>query len=251
MPTQTSDTIRILIIDDEELARKIVREHLTPHRDIEIAAECTNGFEAVKAITELKPDLLFLDIQMPKLNGFEVLELIEQPIAVIFVTAYDQYALKAFEVHAVDYLLKPFSKERFEEALSRAREKLSLRKPFPLAEVIANAHPKESPLERVLVREGSKVHVISVEKIDYIQAQDDYVAICSDGKSYLKQQRLSELEEALDGRRFVRIHRSYILNVERLVKIETYAKDSRLAILKDGTKLQVSRSGYEKLKGLL
>ncbi len=251
MPTQSSDTIRILIIDDEELARKVVREHLVPHSDIEIAAECTNGFEAVKAITELKPDLLFLDIQMPKLSGFEVLELIEQPIAVIFVTAYDQYALKAFEVHAVDYLLKPFSKERFEEALSRAREKLSLRKPFPLAEITANAKPKDSPLERVLIREGSKVHVISVEKIDYIEAQDDYVAIHSDGKSHLKQQRLAKLEELLDGKRFVRIHRSYILNIERLVKIETYAKDSRLAVLKDGTKLQVSRSGYEKLKGLL
>lgn len=251
MPKQTPDTIRIIIIDDEELARKVVREHLAPHDDVEIAAECTNGFEAVKAITELKPDLLFLDVQMPKLNGFEVLELIEQPIAVIFVTAYDKYALKAFEVHAVDYLLKPFSKERFEEALSRAREKLSPRKPLPLAEVTATALPNNSPLERILVREGSKVHVISVEKIDYIEAQDDYVSIRSDGKSYLKQQRLSTLEETLDSRKFVRIHRSYILNVERLAKIETYAKDSRLAILKDGTKLQVSRSGYEKLKGML
>lgn len=251
MPKQTPNTVRIIIVDDEELSRKIIREHLALHRDIVIAAECTNGFEAVKAITELQPDLVFLDIQMPKLNGFEVLELIEQPIAVIFVTAYDQYALKAFEVHAVDYLLKPFSKERFDEALSRAREKLSSRKPFPLAEVVANAHPNDSPLQRILIREGSNVHVISVEKIDYIEAQDDYVSIRSDGKSYLKQQRLSKLEETLDGRRFVRIHRSYILNVERLVKIETYAKDSRLAILKDGTKLQVSRSGYEKLKGLL
>lgn len=243
--------IRSIIVDDEELARSIVHEFLTPHSDIEIIAECSNGFEAVKAITELKPDLLFLDIQMPKLNGFEVLELVDKNLSVVFVTAYDQYAVKAFEVHAVDYLLKPFTKERFDEALERARQKVARNESFPLSEVVADARAPDVPLERVLVRDGSRVHVIPVDKIDYVEAQDDYIAIRFEGKTHLKQQRLSALESSLDRKRFVRIHRSFILNVERLARIELYAKDSRMAILKDGTKLPVSRAGYEKLKGLL
>jgi two-component system LytT family response regulator len=205
----------------------------------------------VKSITELKPDLLFLDIQMPKLNGFEVLQLIEHEPTVIFVTAYDQYALKAFEVHAVDYLLKPFSKDRFEEALAQAKKNIDRARPLPLKKIVTNAQPTDQPLERILIREGSKVHVIPVEKIDYIEAQDDYVSVRTDGKSLLKQHRLSDLERSLDQARFVRIHRKYILNLDRLARIELYAKDSRVAILKDGTKLQVSRAGYEKLKELL
>jgi len=245
------EKLRTVVIDDEDLARSIVREYLSSHPDVEIVAECSNGFEAVKAITELQPDLLFLDVQMPKLDGFEVLELVEQHPAVIFVTAYDQYAVKAFEVHAVDYLLKPFGKERFDEALALARQKIARRESVPLSDVVAAARPKDVPLERLLVRDGSKVHVIAVEKLDYVEAQDDYVALKSEGKTHLKQQRLSELEALLDPKRFVRIHRSYILNVERLARLELYAKDSRMAILKDGTKLPVSRAGYEKLKGLL
>jgi two-component system LytT family response regulator len=245
------EKLRTVVIDDEDLARSIVREYLSSHPDVEIVAECSNGFEAVKAITELQPDLLFLDVQMPKLDGFEVLELVEQHPAVIFVTAYDQYAVKAFEVHAVDYLLKPFGKERFDEALALARQKIARRESVPLSDVVAAARPKDVPLERLLVRDGWKVHVIAVEKLDYVEAQDDYVALRSEGKTHLKQQRLSELEALLDPKRFVRIHRSYILNVERLARLELYAKDSRMAILKDGTKLPVSRAGYEKLKGLL
>ena len=250
-PDQRSTRVRAIIVDDEALARSIVREHLIAHPEVEIIAECANGFEAVKAITELKPNLLFLDIQMPKLSGFEVLELVEGDRAVIFVTAYDQYALKAFEVHAVDYLLKPFTQERFEDALRLAKERIPGGKPIPLRSVVEAARARELPLERLLVRDGSKVHVVPVEKVDYVEAQDDYVAIKTEGRTHLKQQRLSELESALDAKRFVRIHRSYILNVDRLARIELYAKDSRVAILKDGTKLQVSRSGYEKLKGLL
>ncbi|HXG37819.1 MAG TPA: response regulator [Bacteroidota bacterium] len=242
---------RAIIVDDEELARSVVREHLESHPEIEIVAECTNGFDAVKAITELKPDLLFLDIQMPKLNGFEVLELIDHPCAVIFVTAYDQYALKAFEVHAVDYLLKPFTKERFEKALQLAIERIDRKTPPSHAHLVAEVKTHARPLERILVREGSKVHVIPVEKVDYIDAQDDYVSIRAEGKSHLKQERLSNLEATLDPKRFVRIHRSTILNIDRLAKIELYAKDSRVVILKDGTKLSVSRTGYEKLKALL
>ncbi|MEX1277388.1 MAG: LytTR family transcriptional regulator DNA-binding domain-containing protein [Bacteroidota bacterium] len=251
MKQQQEERLKAVIVDDEDLARAIVREYLGSFHDIEIVADCANGFEAVKAITELSPDLLFLDIQMPKLNGFEVLELVQHQPAVIFVTAFDQYALKAFEVHAVDYLLKPFTRDRFDQALALARGQLRRRKSQPLAEVVAAARKKDIPLERVLVRDGSKVHVIPVEKIDYIEAQDDYIAIKAEGKTHLKQQRLAELENLLEPRRFVRIHRSFILNIERLARIELYAKDSRVAILKDGTKLQVSRAGFDKLKELL
>jgi two-component system LytT family response regulator len=245
------DSIRTIIVDDEELARSIIREYLGDHPEIVIEAECSNGFEAVKAVTELNPDLVFLDVQMPKLNGFEVLELLETDVAVIFITAYEQYAVKAFEVHAIDYLLKPFSRERFDEALERAKEKLDRQVFLPRQEIIQSARPKGELVERVLVRDGSKVFVIPANKIDYIEAQDDYVAIKSDGKSHLKKQRLADLESILDPKRFVRIHRSYILNVDRLARLELYAKDSRMAILKDGTQLQVSRTGYDKLKGML
>jgi two-component system LytT family response regulator len=243
--------ISAVIVDDETLAREVLREHLASHPEVEVIAECSNGFDAVKAITELKPDLLFLDIQMPKLNGFEVLELVEHDPTVIFVTAYDQYALKAFEVHAVDYLLKPFSRDRFEEALAHAKKNLEPGAAASAKVVIPETPPNDQPIERILIREGSKVHVIPVEKVDYVEAQDDYIAVRTDGKSLLKQHRLSDLEKALDGSRFVRIHRKYILNIDRLARIELYAKDSRVAILKDGTRLQVSRAGYDKLKQLL
>lgn len=251
MKERSVEHLKAIIVDDEDLARSLVREYLGAFADIDIVADCANGFEAVKAITELNPDILFLDIQMPKLNGFEVLELVQHNPAVIFVTAFDEYALRAFEVHAVDYLLKPFTKERFDQALALVRERLRRNEPQPLTEVVATARDKDVPLERVLVRDGSKVHVIPVEKIDYIEAQDDYIALKAEGKTHLKQQRLAELETLLEPRRFVRIHRSYILNIERLARIELYAKDSRVAILKDGTQLQVSRAGYDKLKVLL
>jgi two-component system, LytTR family, response regulator len=240
-----------VIVDDEQPAREVLREYLSGFPEIEILAECSNGFEAVKTVTELKPDILFLDIQMPKLNGFEVLELIERNLAVIFITAYDQYALKAFEVHAVDYLLKPFSPERLAEAIGHACDKFRRREPLPAAGLAASARIPEKKSERVLVRDGSRVHVIAVGKIDYVEAQDDYVCIKAGGKDYLKQQTLNELEALLDVDRFIRIHRSYILNVERMVRLELYAKDSRVAILADGTKLPVSRSGYARLKPLL
>ena len=252
MSRQSSrDKIRVVIVDDEELARGLVREYLRDFPDAEIVAECANGFEAVKAVTDLHPELLFLDIQMPKLNGFEVLDLIEKDVAVIFVTAYDEFALKAFEVYAVDYLLKPFSKERFAEAVTRAKGRLASENRPDFVKLAADAREKEEPLERLLIREGSKVHVIPVGKIDYIEAQDDYFAVKTEGKKLLKQGTLAALEEELDPKRFLRIHRSYILNIDRLSKIEPYAKDSRVAILTDGTRLQVSRSGYATLKELL
>ncbi len=243
--------LRTIIVDDEELARKVVREFLGAHPDVEIQAECANGFEAVKAITELKPDLVFLDIQMPKLNGFEVLDLVDQRPSVVFVTAHDHFALKAFEVHAVDYLLKPFGKQRFDEALARAREQTSKKYQERLSDVVSSARSKVKPLERVLVREGSKVHIIPVEKIDYVEAQDDYISIRSDSKNHLKHQTLTELESVLDSARFIRIHRSFIVNVDRLARIEPYAKDSHIVVLKDGSKLPVSRSKFDSLKQLL
>jgi two-component system LytT family response regulator len=244
-------TIRTILIDDEEPARIILREYLSAFPDIEISGECSNGFDAVKTIGETNPDLIFLDIQMPKLNGFEVLELIEQQPAVIFATAYDQYALRAFEVHAADYLLKPFSAERVAEALDHVRERLKKQEKPSLQPLMAAVRANSTPLERVLIKEGSKVHVIPVDRIDYIEAQDDYVSIKTDGKSYLKQQRIAELEKSLDQTKFVRVHRSSIINIERIARIELYAKDSRMAILKDGTKLLISRSGYDKLKTML
>lgn len=238
-------SLRVVIVDDEALARSLLREYLQAHPDVEVIAECANGFEAVKAVAELKPDLLFLDIQMPRLDGFEVLELIGRDVDVIFVTAYDKYALRAFEVHAVDYLLKPFSEERLAASLRQVRTRL------PVDELTRDARPDGARVERVLIRDGAQVHVIPVGKIDYVEAQDDYVAYRTDGKQLLKQQTLAQAEASLDPTRFVRIHRSYILNVERLAKLELYAKDSHAAILRDGTRLPVSRTGYSRLNALL
>ena len=243
--------LRALIVDDEELARRVLREYLAAHPHVELVGECENGYEAVKAAAELSPDLVFLDIQMPKLDGFEVLELIDRKVLVIFVTAYDEHALRAFEVHAVDYLLKPFSPERLAEALARAVERAATADAMPLAALAAAARPERQTVERILVRHDSKVQVIPLDKLDYIEAQDDYIGLRSQGKTWLKQQPLAEVEAQLDPARFVRIHRSYIVNIERLARIELYAKDSRVAILTDGTRLPVSRSGYARLRELM
>ena len=250
MTDSAAQTTTAVIVDDEELARQYLREMLAPHAEIEIVAECANGFEAVKAVSELKPGLLFLDIQMPKLDGFEVLELIDPCPAVIFVTAYDTYALRAFDVHAVDYLLKPFSAERFEEALGQARQKLSGARP-PAAELASAARPPSQYLERIAVKDGTAVYVIGVDKLDYVEAQDDYVALKTEGRTLLKQQTISNLEAALDPARFVRIHRSYVVNLDRIAKIEPYSKDSKVAVLTSGAQLPVSRGGQARLKALL
>lgn len=242
--------IRAVIVDDEELARQMLREFLSKHEEIEIITECANGFEAVKAVTEMKPDLLFLDIQMPKLSGFEVLELIGTDRAIIFVTAYDEYALRAFDVHAVDYLLKPFDAGRFEAALQRAKERLGGKLPAP-AELSSSARPPAQHLERIVVRDGTRVHIIPVAKLDFAEAQDDYVALSTEGKKHLKQQTISSLEQILDPERFLRIHRSYIVNLERVTRIEPYSKDNYVVVLTSGAQLPVSRSGYARLRALL
>jgi two-component system, LytTR family, response regulator len=248
--TQPGGRLRAVIVDDEDLARQVIRELLGEHSEIEIIAECANGFEAVKAVTELKPDLLFLDIQMPKLDGFEVLELIGTDMAIVFATAYDQHALRAFEVHAVDYLLKPFGAERFEQALGRAKQRIGGKLP-PAAELKASTRAAGEYAERVVVRDGTRVHIIPVAKLDYAEAQDDYVALASEGKRHLKQQTISSMESSLDPDRFLRIHRSYLVNLERVAKIEPFGKDTHLAILSDGTRLPVSRSGYGRLRAVL
>ena len=246
--------IRAAIVDDEELARQVLAEYLAAHPDVEVAAQCANGFEAVKAIAELKPDLVFLDIQMPKLDGFEVLELVGPGTEVVFVTAYDNYAIRAFEVHAVDYLLKPVGAERFEAALERARERLSGKaphQPVPAAELAAAARPPSQYLERIPVRDGTRVFIIPIAKLDYAEAQDDYVALVSDGKKHLKQQTISSLESGLDPSRFMRIHRSFIVNLERVARLEPYGKDSHVAVLINGVQLPVSKTGFARLRSFL
>ena len=247
----TDQVLRVIVVDDEPLARTVIREYLKAHPGVEVVAECGNGFEAVRAVSELTPELMFLDVQMPKLDGFEVIELLGRSVPVIFTTAFDKYALRAFEVHAVDYLLKPFDEARFAEALSRARARIQAKDVLAVDDLIADARPRQGPVERVLIRDGSQVHVIPVERIDYVEAQDDYVCFKADGKDYLKDQTMAAVEALLDPARFVRIHRSYLLNIERIVRVELYAKDSRVAILRDGRRLPVSRAGYARLAKLL
>ncbi|HUI10927.1 MAG TPA: response regulator [Bacteroidota bacterium] len=240
--------MRAMIIDDEDLARAVIREYLAAYPGVEIVGECSNGFDAVRAIAEKQPDLLFLDIQMPKLNGFEVIDLLEQRPKIVFVTAYDSYAVRAFDVNAVDYLLKPFSRERFAAAMERAAAGGAEE---AIDRLIRDARHRAAPLERILVRDGAHVHVIPAGAIEHIDAQDDYVMIHAAGKKFIKLVTLAELEETLDRKRFVRIHRSHILNIEKLARLETYAKDSRIAVLTGGAKLPVSRSGYDRLKEFL
>jgi two-component system, LytTR family, response regulator len=243
--------LRVAIVDDEDLARAVVREYLAAMPDVDIVAECANGFEAVKAVSELQPDLLLLDVQMPKLNGFEVLELVGRDVAVVFITAYDQYAIRAFEVHAVDYLLKPFAADRLAAALDRVRERLGRGDTMPIQEVVAAGQPAQGHTRRILVRDGPRVHVLPVEKIEYVQAQDDYVCFRCEGKEYLKEQTLGALETVLDPAKFVRIHRSFLLNLDRLSRVELDERENRVAVLNDGKRLPISRTGHTRLSELL
>ena len=243
--------LRVLIVDDEDPARALIREFLAREDGIEVVGECRNGFEAVKAVAELSPDIVFLDIQMPKLTGFEVLELVGRDLAVVFVTAFDEHALRAFEVNAVDYLLKPVARDRFRAALARASERVKGHVPLPVAGLVQAARPPGASLERILVRDGARVVVIPVADLDYAEAQDDYVGLHARGRLHLKQQTLADLESSLDASRFVRIHRSYLLNLDRLARIESEGGEARSAVLADGTRLPVSRSGYTRLKALL
>jgi len=239
--------MRVIIVDDEPLARMVVREHLAAHPDVTVLAECANGFEAVKAIAELAPDLVFLDIQMPKLDGFEVVELAGSATHYVFVTAYDQFALRAFEVHAIDYLLKPFSRERFEAALAQARARVGA-PAQAIQAVVDAAAQRRAPLTRIPIRDGARVHVVATANVDYFEAQDDYVAIHAEGRTWLKSQRLADLESQLDPAAFLRVHRSYIVNVAAIVRIEAASRDTHCAVLRDGSRVPVSRTGYQKVK---
>jgi two-component system LytT family response regulator len=242
--------IRVVIVDDEAPARELLREYLAADDDCEIAAECANGFEAVKAVAQHDPDLLLLDIQMPKLDGFEVLELLDRSPIVVFVTAHDEHALRAFEVHALDYLLKPFSQERFRQVMERVKRTAGSHDRSPVAGMAASLRAR--PLQRVVVRgDDGAIQVVPIARLDYAEAADDAILIATAGTKLRKQQPIGELAEQLDPARFVRIHRAYLVNIERIEKIELYAKDSRVAILRDGTRLPVSRSGYQRLRELL
>lgn len=243
--------LRAILVDDEEPARRVLREDLGELGGVEVVAECGNGFEAVKAVAEMRPDLLFLDVQMPKLSGFEVLELLDHEPAVIFSTAYDEHAVRAFEIHAVDYLLKPYGPERLAEALRRARIRLKAAEREPVRSLAKLGRPPGRPLDRILIRDDARIHVLPAERIDWIEARDDFVLVRAEGVSHRKAETLAELEADLDPQRFVRVHRSYLLNVERLARLDLYAKDSRVAILRDGTRLPVSRAGFARLKELL
>lgn len=243
---------KVLIIDDEPLARSIVREYLKEYSQIEVAGECADGFEGVKAIGQYQPDLIFLDIQMPKINGFEMLELIDRPPSVIFTTAFDEYAIRAFEAHAVDYLLKPFNKSRFDKAL---RNWLSQRNadgvtPFP-SDLLSTAVQTPLQQSRVVVRIGGKIKIIPTQDIRYIEAADDYVKIHTGSDSFLKNKTMQYFEQLLDARQFVRVHRSYIVNIQQVTRLEPYEKENYIAILIDGLKVPVSKTGYLKLKQVL
>ena len=243
--------IKAILIDDEPLARSIVAEYLQSYPDVKIVQECNDGFEGVKAIAQHKPDLIFLDIQMPKINGFEMLELVENPPAVIFTTAFDEYAMKAFETHAVDYLLKPFSKERFEKAL----QKWMSQKQQPEAPLKAIVQSEEirQPEEknRIVVREAGNIRIIPINEVQYIEAYDDYVKIYTAKEMFLKKKTMSFYEQSLDPSQFVRVHRSYILQVSHLTRIEPLEKDTHVALLKSGAKIPLSRTGYVKMKSVL
>ena len=245
--------IRVLIVDDEEPARVLLREALSAEPDVEVVGEAANGFEAVRLASDLHPNAAFLDIEMPKLSGFEVAELLGPDVAVVFVTAYDRFAVKAFEIHAADYVLKPYRAERLREALRRARERAASgtdTRPDPGA-VAAAARPEGKYAERVVVRDGREIRVFPLGAIDALEAEDDYVAIRSSGRKYLKLQTLAALAATLDPARFIRVHRSFVVNLDRVTRIEPFAKNSQVAVLADGTRIPVSRDGHARLKEAL
>jgi two-component system LytT family response regulator len=249
--TKPSAERRILIVDDEEPARRLLVEYLRPYPRWSVIGQAKNGLEAVKLTQQEKPDVLLLDVQMPKIDGFEVLGLIEPEIAVVFTTAFDEYAVRAFEVHAVDYLLKPFSAERLGQALARVEKRLGAPRSVAAPVLARAAREPERHLERLVIRDGAEIVIIAVANIDYARGQDDYVEVFHEARSSLTQQTLQHLEASLDPRQFVRVHRSYLLNVSRVARIEPWGQGSKMAVLKDGRTVPVSRSGEARLRAVL
>jgi len=245
--------IKTIIIDDEPLARNMIKEYLRAYPFISVVEECGDGFEGVKAISQHQPDLVFLDIQMPKINGFEMLELLNTPPGVIFTTAFDEYAIKAFEARAIDYLLKPFSRERFDKAIQKWKQYRSVTSPNPglaeLAEEAIAISPEQQ--SRVVVKTGTNIRIIPMHEIEYLQADDDYVKIHTKDGSFLKKKTISYFEKVMDPSQFVRVHRSYIVQVQQVTRIEPYEKDGHIAILKSGEKIPISKTGYPKLRAIL
>ena len=238
-----------ILIDDEPLARSIVREYLADHKDITVVDECGDGFAGVKAITQHKPDLIFLDIQMPKINGFEMLELLESPPGVIFTTAFDEYAMQAFERHAVDYLLKPFSKERFDKAISKWKSQEGKQSEKTTELLNSISQPEER--SRIVVKKGSNLVILPVHTVFYIEAFDDYVKVHTKDGFFLKKKTMAHYEKVLDPSQFVRVHRSYLLNLQELTRIEPLTKDSHVAFLKSGVRVPLSEAGFAKLRTVL
>jgi two-component system LytT family response regulator len=243
--------MKVIIIDDEPLARSVVKEYLQKFPQLELVQECNDGLEGVKAIQEYKPDLIFLDIQMPKINGFEMLELLDQPPAVIFTTAFDEYAIRAFETHAVDYLLKPFSHERFDKAIEKWMTQKNIPTEKNTQELLETASQSPAQNQRIVVKNGSKIKIIPVQDIFYFEAADDYVKIHTREGYFLKNKTMNHFEQVLDAQHFVRSHRSFIINIQQITRIDPYEKDNHVAVLRSGVQVPVSRSGYVRLRQVL
>lgn len=239
--------IRALLVDDEPLARSVIREYLEDEQEIEVLAECNDGFEALKVLQEQGADLVFLDIQMPRINGFEMLELIDNPPMVIFTTAFDEYAIKAFEANAVDYLLKPFSRDRFRKALEKIRDKSFHQQIATSQEELSNGNDYLKQAGRVVIKDQGRIIIIPLRDIFYFEAADDYVRIHSRQGKFLKNRTLSSYEKGLADQAFIRVHRSYLLNADYISRIEPHEKESYLAILSTGDRVPVSKSGYSKI----
>jgi two-component system, LytTR family, response regulator len=243
---------KVILIDDEPLARSIVLEYLQAYPALQVVQECNDGFEGLKAIAQYQPDLIFLDIQMPKITGFEMLELIEQPPAVIFTTAFDEYAIRAFETNAIDYLLKPFSQERFDKALQKwLAQSGTTRATDPVPPLLEAAAKLPAQSQRIVVKNGSKIKIIPVSEVQYLEAADDYVKIHTQEGVFLKSKTMGHFEQVLDGQLFVRSHRSYMVNIQHIVRIDPYEKENHVAVLKSGAKVPVSKTGYPRLRTVL
>ncbi|MFA7227578.1 MAG: LytTR family transcriptional regulator DNA-binding domain-containing protein, partial [Melioribacteraceae bacterium] len=250
---KTKEKIRVIIIDDERLGREIIKSYLKKFGNIDLIAECSDGFEGIKEINERKPDLVFLDIQMPKLTGFEMLEILENPPVIIFTTAFDQYALKAFEVNATDYLLKPFSEERFGEALNKAVKLITQtaggKQEF--SGLVKTMEKRNEFLDRVVIKNGHKILIVPIEELRYIEAQDDYTMLYTEKGNFLKQKTMKYFDENLNPSEFIRIHRSYFVKLTAVKQIELFEKETYRVVLHDGVKLPVSKSGYQNLKEII